>query len=661
MENTHSGQSPAPFRQIVIPLSDGTRLTARLWLPELQPGRTAPVVMEWIPYRQSDLTAIWDSMMHGYFAENGIAAIRVDLRGSGNSEGLLRDEYLRQEQDDALEVIAWLAGQDWCNGNVGMIGISWGGFAGLQIAARRPPALKAIVTCCSTDDRYSDDVHFMGGGLLIDGIQWGAGLFSQLGRPADPAHVGDRWREIWQNRLDHLEPPLAGWLAHMERDEFWKHGSICENYADIECAVYAATGWTDGYSDPVLRLMENLSCPRKGLIGPWTHIYPNWGIPGPKIGFLDECLRWWKHWLCGEDTGIMDEPRLRLWMGEDLVPHPRRPEIGGGFVAVSGWPAEGEPAVFHVADGRLTSAAAAETDPIRIDTPQTLGALGGEWCPLDGGGDGPEFQSDGRMDDALSVCFDTERLARPLEAFGIPRLRLDLAMDGDKATVIVRLNEIHESGRSARVTFAIRRITRPEGIAAGERFSAEIPLKGVAYRFGEGRRMRVAISTSYWPMVWPELKAGAVTLYPDATSLLLPSRPDDAVEENAPFGPPVSAAPIASETIEAGAIRRTVTIEAETGRTTVEQKGGPKLWRQEGLTLGDVTNHGYTILPDDPTSARAYFESIQRFERPGWAVRLEALTEVSVIEGRLHLKSSYDAFENDKPVFSKTWHHEFDY
>ena len=318
MENAYLGDAPAPYEQITITLSDGVVLTGRLWLPERPAAAKVPVVLEWIPYRQSDNTAVGDSMVHGYFAMSGIASVRVDLRGSGNSEGLLHDEYLKQEQDDACEVIAWLAAQEWCNGKVGLIGISWGGFAGLQIAARRPPALKAIVTCCSTDDRYSDDVHFMGGGLLIDGLQWGAGLFAQLGRPADPAHVGARWRDIWMNRLENLKPPLASWLAHMQRDDFWKHGSICEDYDAIRCPVYAVTGWTDGYSDPVLRLMQNLKGPRKGLIGPWTHMYPNWGVPGPKIGFLEECMRWWRHWLLDEPTGIMDEPMLRLWVGEDL-------------------------------------------------------------------------------------------------------------------------------------------------------------------------------------------------------------------------------------------------------------------------------------------------------------------------------------------------------
>ncbi|MFK8253315.1 CocE/NonD family hydrolase [Ancylobacter terrae] len=661
MDNAYLHDEPAPYEQIAITLSDGVVLTGRLWRPEQPAADKVPVVLEWIPYRQSDNTAIGDSMVHGYFAQNGIASVRVDLRGSGNSEGLLFDEYLKQEQDDACEVIAWLAAQEWCNGKVGIIGISWGGFAGLQIAARRPPALKAIVTCCSTDDRYADDVHFMGGGLLIDGMQWGAGLFAQLGRPADPAHVGERWRDIWLNRLENLTPPLASWFAHMERDAFWKHGSVCEDYGAIDCAVYAVTGWADGYSDPVLRLMQNLKGPRKGLIGPWTHMYPNWGVPGPTIGFLDECMRWWRHWLLDEPTGIMDEPMLRLWVGEDLKPHPRFPQIGGRWIGVPGWPCEGAPLALHLDDRMLAPEPAVRAAAVRVDTPQHLGAYAGEWCPLDGGGDGPEFQADNRPDDALSLCWDTPVLAAPVEIVGIPRLTLDIAMDGARATVIVRLNEIAPDGTSARVTFAIRRVRRPQGVAAGERFACEIPLKGVAYRFRPGSRIRLAVSTTYWPMVWPEHRDGAITLYPDATALLLPGMPETAVHDLPGFSPPVSAAPIPSEDIEPGDIIRRVTWDATSGASELVNTNQRKTWKLGELTLGGRGLHGYAILPDDPASAKAWFESVQRYERPGWAIRLETRTDVFWEDGRLMLESDYKAFENGAPVFSRHWRHGFDY
>ena len=263
-------------------MSDGCRIAARIWLPAGAEAAPAPAILEYIPYRKRDFMRARDEPIHRYFAQNGYAAVRVDLRGSGDSDGVLLDEYTQQELDDALEIIAWIAAQPWCSGAVGMMGISWGGFNALQVAALDPPALKAIITLCSTDDRYADDAHYMGGCLLNENLQWGAILMTYCAYPPDPHIVGERWRAMWRERLDHLVPFPALWLQHQWRDGFWKHGSVCEDYGAIKCAVYAIGGWADGYSNAVPRLMHGLSCPRKGLIGPWAHRFPHNGVPGPR-------------------------------------------------------------------------------------------------------------------------------------------------------------------------------------------------------------------------------------------------------------------------------------------------------------------------------------------------------------------------------------------
>ncbi len=309
------------IEHVWIPMSDGVRLSARIWLPETAEREPVPAILEYIPYRKRDGTRLRDDPTHGYWAGHGYASIRLDIRGTGDSEGLIEDEYAPQEQDDAVEAIAWIAAQPWCSGAVGMTGISWGGFNGLQVAARRPPALKAIITHCSTDDRYADDVHFMGGCLLTDGFFWGSAFYHFMTRPPDPEIAGAGWRAAWMERLENWQPPASRiWLKHQRRDAYWKHGSVCEAYGDITCAVYAVGGWQDGYSNAVPRLLANLRCPAKGLIGPWGHKYPHDGIPGPAIGFLQEALRWWDHWLKGRDTGIMDEPAYRVWLEEPVTP-----------------------------------------------------------------------------------------------------------------------------------------------------------------------------------------------------------------------------------------------------------------------------------------------------------------------------------------------------
>lgn len=269
---------PCDIREIEhaeVPLSDGTRLAARIWMPADAESRPVPAVLEYIPYRKNDLTAGRDAVMHPYMAARGYACVRVDLRGAGESEGVLTDEYLPRELEDGAEVIDWIAAQPWCDGGVGMIGISWGGFNGLQIAALQPPALKAVITCCSTDDRYADDVHYMGGCLLAENLSWASIMFGKNTCPPDPRHVGDRWRAMWLERLEKSGLWLKPWLEHQHRDAYWQHGSVCEAFERIHCPVYAVGGWADGYCNAVFRLLAGLKVPRKGLVGPWAHTYPH--------------------------------------------------------------------------------------------------------------------------------------------------------------------------------------------------------------------------------------------------------------------------------------------------------------------------------------------------------------------------------------------------
>lgn len=268
-----------------IEIADGTKLSSRIWLPTVAAGQKVPAILEYIPYRKTDGTRARDEPMHGYFAGHGYAVVRVDMRGSGESDGLLKDEYLKQEQDDALEVIEWIANQSWCDGNIGMMGKSWGGFNSLQVAARRPKALKAIITVGFTDDRYNNDIHYKGGCLLNDNFWWGSIMLAYQLRPIDPHIVGDSWREKWMERLENMPLWMAQWMEHQTRDDYWKHGSVCENYDDIEIPVFALDGWEDSYTNTVLSLMEGLSVPRKGIIGPWAHVYPHDGVPGPAMGF----------------------------------------------------------------------------------------------------------------------------------------------------------------------------------------------------------------------------------------------------------------------------------------------------------------------------------------------------------------------------------------
>src|ERR1700691_4105560 len=238
-----AANGPHPVREIEntwIIMPDGVRLAARLWVPVGAERHPVPAIFNYCPYFARLFTRPDDDARFPYYASHGYACVRVDIRGSGDSEGVPMDEYVLKEQDDGVEIIRWIASQPWCSGSVGMEGISWSGFNSLQVAARRPPALKAIITHCSTDDRYADDAHYKGGCIIDDMFDWGTMFFAYQGQAPDPEITGkDRWRDRWLERLNAVEFNLGTWLEHQHRDAFWKHASVIEDSAQIHCPVYA--------------------------------------------------------------------------------------------------------------------------------------------------------------------------------------------------------------------------------------------------------------------------------------------------------------------------------------------------------------------------------------------------------------------------------------
>ena len=527
------------LENVWIPVSDGTRLSAKIWLPVNAESDPVPAVLEYIPYRKNDGTVVGDSTRHAYFAGHGYASVRVDLRGSGESEGVLLDEYLLQEQEDGIEVLAWLAAQPWCSGSAGMFGISWGGFNSLQIAARRPPGLKAIITHCSTDDRYADDVHYMGGCLLSgDALSWASTMLAFNARPPDPGVVGERWREMWFERLEACPPFIEAWLAHQRRDGFWKHGSICEDYAAIECAVYAVGGWADAYRNAIFRLMESLPGPKKALIGPWAHTYPEDAIPGPAIGFLQESLRWWDHWLKGIDTGIMDEPALRVWMQESIEPRPHYDRRPGRWVAEPSWPPP----------RRITESTRLDFPTTTITGAQEHGLLAGDWCPYGGP---EELPPDQRPEDGLSLCWTGPPLSERLEILGFPAVDLTVSVDRPLALLCIRLCDVAQDGSSTLVTRGLLNLAHREGheepvpLVPGTRYAVTVSLNAIAHAFLPGRRLRVALSPTYWFWAWPSPAPVTLTVHDARLALQVrPQRPEDDLQ---PFGLPESAKPIAAD------------------------------------------------------------------------------------------------------------------
>jgi uncharacterized protein len=653
------------LEHVWIPLSDGCRLAARIWLPEDAENDPVPAILEYIPYRKNDWTARRDSIRHPYLAGHGYAAVRVDLRGTGESEGILLDEYLPQEQDDALEVLAWLAAQPWCTGAVGMVGISWGGFNGLQVAARRPPELKAVVTLCSTDDRYADDVHYTGGCLLaIDMLPWASQMLVWNAVPPDPALVGDGWRDVWLDRLDRTPPYVEAWLSHQRRDAYWKHGSICEDFGAIECPVFAVGGWADGYSNAVLHLLEGLECPRLGLIGPWAHAFPEEGVPGPAIGFLQETLRFFDRWLKEIETGIMDEPILRVWMEEWSPPRAHLATRPGRWVAETEWPsARLVPSELFLNPAALAGTPAAQ-HALAHRSAQATGLDSGLWCPY---GDAADLPTDQRLDDGLSLCFDSAPLDEPVEILGFPEVTLALAVDRPLALVAVRLCDVAPTGESALVTRGLLNLAHrashesPCLLEPGRRYEVTVRLNAIAHSFPPGHRLRVAVSPTYWPFVWPSPEPVTLTVFTGASTLLLPVRPLDGVAAGpawpAPaFQEPEGSTPLPVEELSEGHARRTISRDVASERVElVYAYGGGRLRLPNGLELEDDYKESYAIVEGDPLSATVATEMAVSLGRGEWQTRVETRSKLSCDAATFRVTNTVEAWEGAARIFRRTW------
>jgi uncharacterized protein len=592
------------------------------------------------------------------------------VRGSGDSEGILTDEYTAAEQDDAAHVIAWIAAQPWCDGNVGMLGKSWGGFGALQVAATRPPQLRAIIAVCASDDRYADDAHYMGGCLLNENLLWGSMLMMLCAQPPDPELVGPGWRASWRQRLQAIRPFPALWLRHPTRDDYWRHGSVCEDFGRVQVPVFALSGWADGYSNAVLRLLAGLSCPRHGLIGPWGHSYPHDGVPGPAFGFLQEARAFFDRWLRSVDNGWERRPLLRAYQQDSARPAPGWPDRAGRWIAESQWPGAGIAArEFAVAAGRLLppGTAPAGAPPSTHRSRQTIGLAAGSWCAFGFDGENP---GDQREDDAASLCFDSEPLPAPLAILGAPLLHATIAVDEPVAILCARLCEVFADGASSRVSYGLLNLTHrgghtaPVQMPAGEPVDVTVQLDDIAHRFAAGSRIRLALSTSYWPLAWPSPKAVALTLMPAGSRLLLPERPPSPRDAELPPLPPPTSAPMPPFTdLHQGGVRRRIHVDPQSGDAVVvttldlEADGQPSLTRLDDI--GVETGHGiretFRTHPDNPLSARGEILHRTTWRRDGVATQVELRATLTADARAFHFAAELTAREGTETVVQRRW------
>jgi putative CocE/NonD family hydrolase len=660
--------TPVPIDDNVtewIEMDDGCRLAVRIWRPRDALDAPVPAIVEMIPYRRRDGTAAGDATRHPYVAGRGYACVRVDIRGTGDSEGVVTDEYTERELQDACNIIAWLAEQPWCTGNVGMWGLSWGGFNSLQVAARNPPALKAIITLCASDDRYADDAHYLGGCLIEANLRWGTRFLSETARPPDPRVVGDRWREMWFERLEGLEFFPDKWLQHQTRDAYWKRASACEDFETITAAVMAVGGWSDAYVNSVGTTLAGLRSPCRGLIGPWGHDYPHTARPAPSIGFLQEAIRWWDHWLKGRDTGLMDEPILKAFVMDGMRPAATRREVSGHWVFNETWPPENfAPRIFALgAEGLVEGQGEGRGAPVVLShkSPLTTGIEGGEWNTW---GAGAEFGGDQRPDDGQSLCFDSAPLERDLELFGGAALELAFSVDQVQANVAVRLCDVWPDGASTRVSLGLLNLTHldghevPQPLVPGKLYRARIKLRDTAYKFTAGHRLRLAISTNYWPLAWPSPLPVTLTVHTAESWLSLPERAaGSGINAYPQFAEPVGAQLVRHEVLVERDSTRTVERDIATGRTRylVDRNAGAVRLVDTDVVYSSRGTAAFEIAGDDPLSMTHTERQTQVLQFGDCNTRIEAETTLTATAQEFVARGVLEAFENGARIYRKTW------
>jgi len=648
-----------PREHVFIPMTDGVRLHATLYFPE--GDGPWPAVLEALPYRKDDVTASYRPE-YVRLAEHGYVVCRVDVRGTGTSDGLAEDEYPVEEQRDLCEVIEWLATREWSTGNVGMYGTSYSGFNSIQVGMERPPALKAIIPIFATDDRYADDVHYFGGVLKgLDLVDYPLYMVSMNALPPVPALYGEGWREEWQRRVEQNEPWTIRWLEEQTFGPYWQHGSLRPNYGAIEAATMIIAGWADGYTNNSLRTMAGLTCPKHLLLGPWAHMSLESSLPGPNIDHVPEMLRWWDRWLKGIDNGIDREPEIVVFVRRPTKPEPDLSELNGEWRYEAGWPLER----LEERPLPLGNAATPGRVPIDVNELEVRADVGcTAWISCAGAL--PYGQPiDQRPDEAFSLVYEWAPLKYELEILGHPRLEVTVRSSAPVAYLGAKLCDVFPDGTSALVTRGLLNLTHresreePSALEPGKEYRVTVELEVTSWVFEKGHRIRLDLAGTDWPNAWAPPTPLTLSIERAGSGLILPTVPGPAPIAERPVLPPPSKPKdmlespkgnVSSEVvwrIEQDILARETRAVTVYGGTTEAEEDRPRFTdRYEGTVA---------VSTADPGKGRAEGRSFYEIEWPEATVRTEVRQLMTSDAEAYHMKLELDTWENGEPRWSRRW------
>lgn len=648
-----------PTAHTFIPMSDGIRLAATLYLPG---GEGAwPAILEALPYRKDDLTASYRPE-YVRLSEAGYVVCRVDVRGTGTSEGLAEDEYPEIEQRDMNEIVAWLASREWSTGTVGMYGTSYSGFNSIQVAMTRPPALKAIIPIYATDDRYADDIHYFGGALkALDLVDYPSYMIAMNALPPAPSLYGEGWREVWEKRVRENEPWVIRWLTEQTFVPYWQHGSLRPNYEAIEAATMIVAGWADGYTNNSLRTMAGLRCPKRLILGPWAHASTETSLPGPNADLVPEMLRWWDRWLKGIDNGVDEEPPIVLFVRRSTKPRPDLAEVRGEWRYEPGWPLERSKELpLPLGDTVTLGRSPAEPDVLEV-----RGDVG--WTAwISCAGHLPYGQpQDQRPDEAFSLVYEWPPLDEELEVLGHPRLDVTLSSSAPVAFLSAKLCDVFPDGTSALVTRGLRNLTHresrehPSPLEPGSPYHVTVEMEVTSWVFEPGHRIRLDLAGTDWPNAWPPPAPVTLNVERGGSALVLPTVAGPAPFALRPILPPSTRPQEHHQSAKGNTSQGVVwriehdVLEGET--RAVAGSSGVTEAEGERPRFREVYEGTVAVSTDDPGHARAESRSAFTIEWPQATVASEARQVIRSDSEAYHLTVELDVTEDGEPRWSRRW------
>lgn len=649
---------------IVVPLPNGISLGARLWLPAYASSRPVPALVDYHPYRSCDFSALDDDALYSNFASNGYACVKLDVRGTGNSSGEYKIFTSEDYWEDGAAALEWIAKQPWCNGRTGMIGLSWPAHSALMVATKRPSSLKAIVPVAAAADRFSSRYH--GGCLLINTVWRGPLLGGMHARPPLPWVVGDAWRDLWSNRLNAFQNHLEAWLSHPTDDSYWESGSAVQHLSKVECPVFSIAGWADpGTAMGVPRLLAGLKTPSRGMIGPWGHCFPSNAMPGPGLDFVRLVSRWLDP-LLKSSNAMIEQDRdgdgnVSVWITDSAVPDASATELPGYWIENESLPSKWVThETLRLGPGRLAKDGHSDA-VLTVRSPLTVGACSGEWMPWYPAGPGPSLAEDQRQDDAHSVVFDTRPLEESLELLGTGAVEVEISSDRPSAQVVVRLCDVSPDGASSRITFGFLNLCYRDGntklvdVVPGSRYEVTIPLNPIGWRVPAGHRIRLSVSSCYWPMIWPSRHDSTLSLYLAGCAVRLPVRRGPRAQSSLPIvdGAKPSSHALAQATKSSARRAHKWDVGSRTLEILIEDADEVSGLDRAKLDIGSSLVRRYSIHADDPLSAKCETVASWTLRRGEWEVALRASAVVSATENDFHIDSDIVAREGGA-VFYQT-------